>query len=122
VVVVVVVVVVEDIEVDRVELLAPELEPIVEDESADPEADFVTLLEVRVVELFEAKTEEDAVLFAAEAVEMGGLLEDIAEGGSNPEGEFAKDGKIPEGGLVEESTKLVDEKLPLFKEVPGSTG
>jgi len=125
-VVVVVVVVVEDSEVGKVALLAPEFELTVEDESADPEADFVTLLEVRVEELFEATTVEDAALFEAEMV---GLLEDIA--GlfkpvvvSDPEGINAEEDEIPEGGLAEESTKLVDARVapPFFEVDSDSTG
>jgi len=124
VVVVVVVVVVEDIEVDRVALLAPDSEPIVEDELPDPAADFVTLLEAeegKVVELFEAKAVEDAAFFKVEMVEF---LKDNVDVNKFPEGEFDEEGEIPDERLAEESTKFVDERVTpaLFIEVPESTG
>jgi len=126
--VVVVVVVVEDIEVDRVPLLAPESEPIVEDELPDPAADFVTLLEAeegKVVELFEVKAVEDAALFKVEMVELlkdaAGLVE--TEVSKFPLAEF-EEGDIPDERLAEKSTKFVDKRvtLPLFIEVTESTG
>jgi len=118
---VVVVVVVEVSEVDKVALLAPEFELAVEDESTDPEVDFV-----KIVETFEVTAVEDAALFEAEMV---GPLEEIAglfkpEVVSDPEGINAEEVEIPEGGLAEESTKLVDARVapPFFEVDSDSTG